>query len=106
MKSFRSAKTEPRSSGLHVKTLPQKDTLAKNRVPGISVPSSSKNASSFASTQRSWIGQKGEISGPAKLSSVPEATHQILEVGQQKLGLVDGEDLLGRRIALETVPVD
>jgi hypothetical protein len=95
IKSFRPTKTEPKSSGLRTENLAPNPTPLTTGIPGPSVPSSRKSASSFASTQRSWVGQKEEIPGGVKASLTPSPAL-----------VAEGGDLFGKRVALETVPVD
>jgi hypothetical protein len=95
IKSFHLLKSEPKSRGLHTEELLPNATPLTAGSPGLSVPSSGKSPNSFASTQRSWVGRKEDTPGDMKVPSTPS------------LGLVtEGGDLFGRRVALETVPVD
>jgi hypothetical protein len=100
IKDFRSSsKIELKSSGLQNTEIPTPNDqpLTTGMTTGLSVPSSTKSKSSFASEQRSWVGLKEEMSGDVDVKG-PLAPSPGLVAG--------GGDLVGRRVALETVPVD
>jgi hypothetical protein len=101
IKSFRSSsKIELKSSGLKNTKIPtlNDQPLATGMTTRLSVPSSStKSKSSFASEQRSWVGLKEEMSGDVDVKGPLTPSPGLV---------AEGGDLVGRRVALETVPVD